>query len=141
MVYASDTKPCGYDTATLHGCGLRDDDFVRAFGRMVRRKIKVRKEKEENLPMTPEELLASFDEGPFPELYNAIFYTTHDSALINEYGYEVTSTVKATKIWSIASDSEYLITKRKIPSRLFLGWLYIEIPTVKKLASDDTYSQ
>ena len=43
LVYASDTKPCDYATAALHGCGLRDDDFVRAFGRIVRRKIKVRK--------------------------------------------------------------------------------------------------
>ena len=93
LVYASDTKPRDYATAALHGCGLRGDDFVRAFGRMARRKIKVRKEKEEKWPMTPEELLASFDDGPLPEVYNAIFYTTDDSALINEYGYAVTSSV------------------------------------------------
>ena len=69
--------------------------------------------------MTPEELRASFDEGPLPELYNAIFYTADDSALINEYGYTVTSSVKATNIWSIASD--YLITKRKNPKQALLG--------------------
>ena len=28
MVYASDTKPCDYAVAALHGCGLRDDDFM-----------------------------------------------------------------------------------------------------------------
>ena len=71
MVYASDTKPCDYDVAALHGCGLRDDDFVRTFGRRIKRKIMIKKEREEKWPLTPEELLASFDEGPLPELYNA----------------------------------------------------------------------
>ena len=94
MVYASDTKPCDYATAALHGCGLRDDDFVREFGRMVRRKMKIRKEREEKWPLTPEELFASFDEGPLPVLYNVIFYTTDDSAIINKYGYAVRSLVK-----------------------------------------------
>ena len=46
--------------------------------------------------MTPEELLASFDEGPLPELYNAIFYTTGDSALINDYGYACSNIVGTT---------------------------------------------
>ena len=121
MVYASNTKPCDYAVAALHGCGLSDDDFVRAFGRMIRRKVKFRKEREEKWPMTPEELLASFDEGPLPELYNAIYYTTNDSGIINDHGYAVASSAKATKLWSIASDWEYLITKKKNPKQAILG--------------------
>ena len=38
LVYASDTKPCDYAIATLQGCGLRDDDFVQAFGKMVKKR-------------------------------------------------------------------------------------------------------
>ena len=38
-----------------------------------------------------------------------------------QYGYAVTSSVKATKIWSIASDWEYLIPKRKDPKQDLLG--------------------
>ena len=121
MVYASDTKPCDYAVAALCRCGLREDDFVRAFGRRVKRKIMIKKEREEKWPLTPEELLAAFDEGPLPELYNGIFYTTADSAKINKHGYAVASSVKATKIWSIASDWEYLITKKKNPKQTILG--------------------
>ena len=64
MVYASDTKPCDYAVAALHGCELRDDDFVRGFGHMVKRKIMIKKVREEKWPLTPEKLLAAFDEGP-----------------------------------------------------------------------------
>ena len=38
LVCDSDTKPCDYAVAALHGCGLRDNDFVKAFGKMVKQK-------------------------------------------------------------------------------------------------------
>ena len=46
----------------------------------------IKKEREVNWPLTPEELLASFDEGPLPELYNAIFYTAAESAKLMSMG-------------------------------------------------------
>ena len=32
LVHASEMNPCEYSIATLHGCGLRDEDLARAFG-------------------------------------------------------------------------------------------------------------
>eukprot|EP00794_Sanderia_malayensis_P017244 gene17244-18963_t len=100
IVHSTDINPCEYSVATLHGCGLRSEDHVRAFGRMIREKIMLKQKQRYDFPLTSEEFIKSLDEGPLPELYNAIFYSMHDSATINEYGYAATSRVKATKIWS-----------------------------------------
>ena len=35
LVHASDINPCEYGIAALHGCGLRDDDILRSFGRFI----------------------------------------------------------------------------------------------------------
>ena len=45
VVHASDINPCQYSIATIKGNGLRDDDIIRAFGSMIRRKIAARKAK------------------------------------------------------------------------------------------------
>ena len=58
LVYSSDTNPCDYAVATLHGCGLRDDDFVRAFGRMVKQKVK-RDPTKKKMPLMPDDLVLS----------------------------------------------------------------------------------
>ena len=52
------------------------------------------------------------NEGCFPELYNAIYYSLYDhKASKNYFGFaETTSHIKAIKIWSLASDWESLIT-------------------------------
>eukprot|EP00794_Sanderia_malayensis_P016277 gene16277-17916_t len=121
IVHSTDINPCEYSVATLHGCGLRSEDHVRAFGRMIREKIKLKQKQRYDFPLTSEEFIKSLDEGPLPELYNAIFYSMHDSATINEYGYAVTSRVKATKIWSLASDWESLLTKVPSPKQAIMG--------------------
>ncbi len=80
LVYASDTNPCDYAVATLRGQGLRDDDLIRAFGRMIRRRLQCRDEQPTKLPLTAEEFFLELDRGPPPDLYNAIFYTIKDDA-------------------------------------------------------------
>eukprot|EP00795_Rhopilema_esculentum_P000574 gene574-10262_t len=122
IVHASDVNPCEYAIATLHGCGLRDDDLSKAFGRMVKRKLEARRNAPRQWPCTTEEILSQLDRGPLPEIYNAIFYTLKDYGEKNEYGYNKTiSRVRATKIWSLASDWEHLITKQPSPKQAILG--------------------
>eukprot|EP00794_Sanderia_malayensis_P012974 gene12974-14308_t len=121
IVHSTDINPCEYSVATLHGCGLRSEDHVTAFGRMIREKIMLKQKQRYDFPLTSEEFIKSLDEGPLPELYNAIFYSMHDSATINEYGYAATSRVKATKIWSLASDWESLLTKVPSPKQAIMG--------------------
>ena len=42
IVHVSDINPCEYGIAALHGCGLRDDDIPRSFGRLIRCKFSQR---------------------------------------------------------------------------------------------------
>ncbi len=39
LVHPSDVNPREYPIAALHGCGLRDNDLAKSFGRMIRRKL------------------------------------------------------------------------------------------------------
>ena len=56
LVYASDTKPCDYAAAALHGCRL-GDDFVNVFGCVVRRKVQQNMKQTKGWPLTPEEMM------------------------------------------------------------------------------------
>ena len=121
LVHPIDINPCTYSAATLKGCGLRDVDLSKAFGRMIRRKLTDRTSSESSWPKTPDELLSLLDQGVLPELYNALFYSMHENGKINEYGYCVTSNVAATKIWGIASDWESMVTRERSPKQIVLG--------------------
>ena len=56
------------------------------------------------------------------ELYNAIYTTINPSFKVHSTGYAVTpSHQSATKIWSIASDWEYLVTKKKTSKQVLTG--------------------
>ena len=44
IVHSSDTNPCQYGVAFLQESGLRDDDIVKSFGRLIKRKICERNE-------------------------------------------------------------------------------------------------
>ena len=60
--------------------------------------------------------------GPSPELYNAIYATINPSFKVHSSGYAVTpSHQSATKIWSITSDREYLVTKKKTSKQVLTG--------------------
>ena len=61
-------------------------------------------------PLTPKELLSRIDTGPLPEIYNAIYFSIYEPASINQCGCVTTSHIKATKIWTLTSNWEGLIT-------------------------------
>ena len=122
LVHASDVNPFDYVISTLHGCGLRDDDLSRSFGRMIRRKLIQFQEQKNEWPLTPEQLTEMMDRGPLQHLYNAIYYTLYDTATKKEHGYAQTkSHLQAIKIWSLASDWQSLITKEPSPKQAIMG--------------------
>ena len=128
---------CEYTLATLHGCGLRDQDLTRVFGKMIRRKV-ASFDDDIQWPLTPEKLLEVMDKGPIPELFNAIYYTVHNSGKLNEFGYaETQSHNAAIKIWSLASDWESLVTRRPNPKTTTMG-LLIHRLTPKKSSTSYT---
>ena len=70
MVYSSKVDPYQYVAATLQGCGIRDEDFARSFGKMIQKKIV---KKELKWPVSADELIENLDtESPFKLLYNVI---------------------------------------------------------------------
>ena len=133
LVHASEMNPCEYTLATLHGCGLRDQDLTRAFGKMIRRKV-ASFDDDIQWPLTPKKLLEVMDKGPIPELFNAIYYTMHDSGKVNEFGYaETQSHNAATKIWSLASDWTSLVTRRPNPKTTTMGLLIHRLTRSKEV--------
>ena len=88
---------------------------------MVRRKLQARKQNGTSWPLSPEDFLSMLDQGPLPDLYNAIYYSMCDRVKRNEYGYMITFQAKATKIWSLASDWETLITGAPSPKQAIMG--------------------
>ena len=133
LVHASEMNPCEYTLATLYGCGLRDQDLTRAFGKMIRRKV-ASFDDDIQWPLTPKKLLEVMDKGPIPELFNAIYYTMHDSGKVNEFGYaETQSHNAAIKIWSLASDWESLVTRRPNPKTTTMGLLIHRLTRSKEV--------
>ena len=45
LAHASDMNPCVYSIAALQGYGLRGEDLARSFGKMIKMKIKIKKER------------------------------------------------------------------------------------------------
>ena len=64
IVHSSDTNPCQYGVAFLQGSGLRDDDIVKSFRRLIKRKVCERNEEAIEWPLSPEQLTQLLDKGP-----------------------------------------------------------------------------
>ena len=64
IVHSADFSPCEHAVAALHRRGLRDEDLLKSFGRMIRRKLKQMKCQEKKWPLTPEELIKQLEKGP-----------------------------------------------------------------------------
>ena len=85
IVYSTNVNPCKYVAATLQGCGIRDDDFARSFGRMIKKNFM---KKEPKWPVSADELIESLDsEGPFKILYNVIAWSLHPERSLTEHEY------------------------------------------------------
>ena len=84
-MHASDVNPCQYVVSTLRSCGLRDNDIVLSFARMIKKMMKSKGQSPYR--KTPEEFEEALKTGPLQALYNAIYYTIHDGGKENEFGY------------------------------------------------------
>ena len=114
MVFPIEVNPCQYSVAALDGFGLSDNDITRSHARMIRRKLQTCNQLRESWPMSIDDIENFVQRGPLPELYNAIYATINPSFKVHSTGYAVKpSHQSATKMWSIASDWEYLVTKKK----------------------------
>ena len=124
IVHASSINPCQYSVAILQGRCLRDDDLVKSFSSFIRLKAKcIAMSIQEENNESPQHLIDMLDRGPMQELYNVIYASIYTSEYqLNESAYAVTSSNNmATKIWSLASDWESLITKENLTKQLILG--------------------
>eukprot|EP00794_Sanderia_malayensis_P003929 gene3929-4479_t len=103
---------------------------------MIRRKLKNRESLRKKWPLTPEELMEQQDNGPLPELFNAVFFTMHDSGCKNQYGYACTSSFnKARKIWALSDDWESLITRETTPKQTMLGIMLHRLTDSKEVTN------
>ena len=131
-------NPCDYSVSTLKGHGLRDNDLIRAFARMMNGKIEKRKAEVMQWPCTPEEIIdrldrGPLDRGPLKELYNVIYATIDDNFKVNEYGYAKTpSNQVATKVWSLASDWEALVVPKNKSGKQIVSGLTLHRLTGRK---------
>ena len=122
IVSSKEVNPCQYSVATLGGSGLSDNNIITSFARMVRRKLQICNQLRESWPMSIDDIENFVQSGPSPELYNAIYATINPSFKVHSSGYAVTpSHQSATKIWSITSDREYLVTKKKTSKQVLTG--------------------
>ena len=58
-VYSSQVNPCDYSIATLKGSGLSDENHIRAFSNLIRKKVE--KMEFSDLPSEPEKLIEAFE--------------------------------------------------------------------------------
>ena len=54
IVHPSNTNPSQYGVAFLQGSGLRDDDIVKSFGRLIKLKVCERNEEAIERSLSPE---------------------------------------------------------------------------------------
>ena len=136
-VYSSLVNPCDYSIATLKGSGLSDENHIRAFSNLIRKKVE--KMEFSDLPSEPEKLIAAFEsEGPMPDLYNTIYSTIFgENYKINKDGYAITESYHvANKIWSVASDWQSLITRKPTPKQALLGLTFHQLTGSKEGAEE-----
>ena len=117
-----EVNPCQYSVATLDGFGLSDNDINRSFARMVKRKLQTCNHLRESWSMSVDDIENFVQRGLLPELYYAIYATINPSFKVHSSEYAVTPSHQSpTKIWSLTSDWEYLVTKKKTSKQVLTG--------------------
>ena len=115
LIHASGVIPVDYVLDSIVGCGLRDSEITLTFAQ----KLKANETKQE-FPISIDKLIDQLDSyEPMNELFNALALSTNPSMKINTGGYACPdSEVRATKIWSIASDWQHLIIGGNSPKSI-----------------------
>ena len=122
LLSSIEVNPCQYSVATIDGFDLSDKDIIRSFAPMARRKLQTCSQLRESWPMSIDDIENFVQRGPATELYKAIYAIINPSFKVHSSGYAVTpSHQSATKIWSITSDWEYLVTKKKTSKQVLTG--------------------
>ena len=65
---------------------MADTDLTKSSKRMLGRKLQERPKSDIAWPLTSAELFSRIDNGPLPEIYNAIYFSIYQYASINQYG-------------------------------------------------------
>ena len=86
IVFSIEVNPCQYSVATLDGFGSSDNDIIRSFARMVRRKLQTGNQLRESWPMSIDNIENFVQRGPLLELYNAIYATINPSFQVHSTG-------------------------------------------------------
>ena len=90
IVSSIEVNPCQYSVATIDSFDLSDNDIIRSFARMARRKLQTCNQLRESWPMSIDDIENFVQRGPLPELYNAIYATINSSFKVLISGYAVT---------------------------------------------------
>ena len=138
VVCSSEIDPVMYSNSTLKGHGLRKNDIMRSFAKMIQRISKDYLDQPHiKWPSTVADIIAGLDKDkPIAELFNVIYMTMNtkwkSSVPLNKYGFaKVNSKNIARKIWSLACDWTSLITDIKNAKQIALG-LYVHRLTASK---------
>ena len=86
IVFSIEVNPCQYSVATLDGFGSSDNDIIRSFARMVRRKLQTGNQLRESWPMSIDNIENFVQRGPLLELYSAIYATINPSFQVHSTG-------------------------------------------------------
>lgn len=115
---------------------MRDNDLTKAFAIILKRKMEAWVNQEKKWPYTPDELIGMLDMGPLNEIYNVIYASINPAYKLNEYGYGYVITRSrqiATKIWSMASDWESLLTKERTAKQTVAGMTVHRLTSSKEV--------
>ena len=94
-MFSIEVNPCQYSVATLHGFGLSDNDIIRSYAQMVRRKLQTCNPLRESWPKSIDDTENFVQRGPpLPEVYNAIYATIKPSFKVHSAGYAVNLHIK-----------------------------------------------
>ena len=117
LVHNSKMNPCEYAIATINGKGLRDEDIIKAFGKLVQRKLsaKLSKKAPKQWPLTPGDLVAQLNEESLPVLQGAIL------ASLGKSTSHQMSSILEPKVWALCSEWESLLTKRPSANQIAVG--------------------
>ena len=89
IVSSIEVNPCKYSVATIDSFDLSDNDIIRSFARMARRKLQTCNQLRESWPMSVDDIENFVQRDPSTELYNAIYATINPSFKVHSSGYAV----------------------------------------------------
>ena len=120
-VISKDVDPLAYSYATIKGSGLCENDIIKAFSNLVRKKLADKEPT--SWPPTPNEFLQDLDNSkPLQCIYNAIIWSSNPRRKVNENGYaEAFSFQQAEKTAAITECWESIVSNIKTPNQTALS--------------------